>query len=230
MRTVGPGEGRAGLIIRAGKQRNDVEGIPNARGVGTYGEKRQGVHGLRGDGVAHLAAFGLQERRDVLDGHGFRGASDFERGIGADGLRGLNNEARTDELLESGGGDGELVSARRKLRDCVVAGAGGGHRVYGGGFGVPRFDGGGGNYGAGRVGHGAGNCSAITLTYQGYRTNEEQSSSNVDAHFILSVPDWFAGEPKTPYFKPLAPTEILTRDRHDTPVKTRMQCVTGSEL
>jgi len=90
------------------------------------------------------AAFGLQQRRHVLHRHGFRSASHLKRGIGTYGLGGLDDEAGADELLESGGGDIELVSAGRKLGDGVVARAGSGYRVYGGGFGVPGFDGGGG--------------------------------------------------------------------------------------
>jgi hypothetical protein len=127
--------------------------------------------------VAQLPAFGLEQAGLGSDRNGLCGRTYFERNVQSQGLRYLDHDVLTNVFLESGHGHGQLIRARRQLRQSVISGSGSSPLVNSARLGIPGGNRGIGDHGAGRVGNTASNGGAVTLAEGGGREQEQCENS-----------------------------------------------------
>src|SRR5690242_6983538 len=109
MRTVGPVvKVVATGVLGPRQKRDDVIGVANARTTRADLKQRKGIHHLGCDGLAQLAAFGLEQRSLRLDRDRLSGVAHLEDGVNTYRLRRLDDETRTNEFLETGNGDSQF--------------------------------------------------------------------------------------------------------------------------
>src|SRR5580658_10513338 len=115
--------------------------------------------------MAQFPTLRLEQGRRFGYGHLFAGGADFENYVLARIRRGNHLDVLLDKLLESGGGHGNLVSARRNGLDEVSRG-GRAAAINNAGLVVPNFDLSRRNNRARGIGNGPGNGALVRLRKQ----------------------------------------------------------------
>ena len=120
------------VVIRSARQQGDgrkrisdvAKGVcsPNTGGSDGECKNRKVVQGVRGDVVAYLSSFRLEQGHGIGDRDAFISRADLQVRIHAYRRRDLYNQVSADEFLEAGYRNGWLASGFHwQLSDGVIA-------------------------------------------------------------------------------------------------------------
>jgi len=178
------------------------------------------------DGGADAGGFGLEEREFGGDVDGGGGLGEGEGEVEGGGLVDFQADLAADLRLEAGGGDGDLVGARKEEGDVKGTGGVGGGDLFGLGGDGEGGDGGVGDGGQGGVGDDAGEAGVEGLGGErGNESHDGQEATHRDyppsVTFCGAAPDTMEGPMKAYVYVTLKKTVL------DAQGKTVTQALRG---